>query len=249
MFKAFQSRYWNFNQWPNCQRSIWSYIPPLDLSLYSSYNVARVHQNKSYAVISNAGEQLWTSDPTLSYVYKVNPRQLYSMVAKRDANPMILKPEELSGHVCNITFKLFPCLDSRTSEITLCAEVSPITHTSSEHCHYLSAIRIEAVVKDWTKTSNNCLWSPVSDQRIGFSSSVNSQPFYIFLRNLITHCSLFYYCDRHERLDVHVKCWERLTDCLDTDSGVFINSPTWLLLLGEQLCSHRRTLRSRKDIY
>ena len=182
-------------------------------------------------IISNADDELWTSEPTLSRVYRVNSRQLYSMVAKRDVNPMILKPEKLSGHSCNITFKLFPCLDSYTGEITLCAEVSPVTHKPGEQCHYLSAMKVEAVVRDLTKTSggiDNCLWSPVSDRRFLFPSSENSQPFYIFLRNLMSHCSLFYYCGRHEYLDVHIKCWERFTDSLqlDSDSGVFINSPT-----------------------
>ena len=153
---------------------------------------------------------MWSTEPTHSYKYSLNPGELYAMVASCDTNPVVLKTESHNGY--NVTFKLYPCLDSNARQVTLCAEVTP-----SESCPNLS-VKVEAVVTD---PSGSPLGHCVSDERSIYSSSLKNTVS-IFLRNMMTHCRLFYSCRKHEHLDFHIRCWERFDDSMITDSGVDI---------------------------
>ena len=82
------------------------------------------------------GNYVWSTEPTQ---YSLNPGELYAMVASCDTNPVVLKTEFHNGY--NVTFKLYPCLDTNARQVTLCAEVTP-----SESCPNLS-IKVEAVLQ------------------------------------------------------------------------------------------------------
>ena len=61
--------------------------------------------------------------------------------------------------------------------------------------------------------------------RAGDHRSIGDLSMNIFLRDVISHCRLFYSCQKCERLDLHVRCWERFSKShLNADSGVDVSA-------------------------
>lgn len=122
----------------------------------------------------------------------------------------------------SMIFKLYPYLDNRTTQVTFCAEVTPL---SDNQLRDLAAIKTEAEIRDPLKDlkdRESLMGSCARDHRcIGCKST----GFNIFLRDLMSHCRLFYSCRKCEHLDLHVRCWERFDRShLNADSGVDITA-------------------------
>ena len=142
------------------------------------------------------------------------------MVANCDTESVVVNTESHDGY--DVAFKIFPCLDSKATQVTFCAEVTP----HFDKCPNLGAIKVEAEIKDPAKNLNenaSLMGNCVGDQRSICLSTLKGG-FNIFLRNLMTHCRLFYSCRKCEHLNLHVRCWEKSDNsCLNADSGVDIH--------------------------
>ena len=141
---------------------------------------------------------LWTSEPTYSYIFPLDPSKLYSMVALHDTGPVDI--ETISHEEYSVAFKLFPFLDNRAAQVTFCAKVMPPANS----CYNLTDIKVEAEIRDPTKDPNdmeNLMGCCAGDHRLIGYLSIN-----IVLHDVISHCQLFYSCRKCEHLHLHVRC-------------------------------------------
>ena len=137
------------------------------------------------------------------------------MVSQHDTGAVDVKKISHNGY--SVVFKLFPYLDNGATQVTFCAEVIPLPNNQ------LTAIKVEAKIRDPTRDPDDresLMGSLAGDHRsIGYLSTN------IFLRNVISHCRLFYSCRKCEHLDLLVRCWERFSQShLNADSGVDVNT-------------------------
>ena len=129
-------------------------------------------------------EVLWANEPTHSYNFHLDPGELYSVVAHQDTSAVDVDTISHNGY--SMAFKLFLSLSIGVTQVTFCTEVTPAL---SSECRKLTAIKIEAEIRNPAKDPNDR--ESFMGSLIGDHSSIGSLSTDITLHKVVSHYRLF----------------------------------------------------------